>query len=205
MYVWTRHKIPTWEGLGWLIFFSKVALKSVHSFPNTPQMFLQHFPKVSSAVLLRLPQNSSSNSVFFHFLRPLTSDCLCFQPRSSSDSQIPEASVQTGESLTAEADVQLSPVGSADQEVPFTEVHAQLAPAEQEEKEEEEKGEEREVNEEEEIEEGEQQEERGEEEASVVEADLSVLSEGVSQEYALSSTLQQEEEGEERGAEEEQS
>lgn len=54
---------------------------------------------------------------------------------------------------------------------------------------------------EEEVKEEEEEEEqkRGEE----VEADLSMVSEGVSQEYALSCTLPQEERGEERGAEEE--
>lgn len=121
---------------------------------------------------------------------------VCFQPRSSSDSQPPDASIQIGESFITEADVQLSPLGSTDQEVPFTEVHAQLAPAEQEEKEEEEK-------EEEEVKEEVKEEEKEGEEASGVEADLSVVSEGVSQEYALSSTLPQVEKGEERGTEEE--
>lgn len=117
------------------------------------------------------------------------------KPRSSSDSQPPEASPQAGESVFAEADVQLSPLGSTDQEVPFTEVHAQLAPAEQEEKEEEVKEVEEEVKEgEEEVKE---EEEKGGEEASGVEADLSVVSEGVSQEYALSATLPQEEKEEE--------
>lgn len=47
------------------------------------------------------------------------------------------------------------------------------------------------------------EEEREGEEVTGVEADLSVVSEGVSQEYALSSTLRQEEKGEEGGAEEE--
>ncbi|KAI3365885.1 hypothetical protein L3Q82_000873 [Scortum barcoo] len=115
------------------------------------------------------------------------------KPRSSSDSQPPDASIQTGEPLTMEADIQLSPLGSTDQEVPFTEVHAQLAPAEQEENKEEGEKEEEEVKEEEE----------GGEEVSGVEVDLSVVSEGVSEEYALSSTLPQVEKGEERGAEEE--
>lgn len=54
------------------------------------------------------------------------------------------------------------------------------------------------MNEEEKEEEG----KRGAGEASGVEVDLSVVSEGVSQEYALSSTLCHEEKGEERGAEE---
>ncbi|KAM8722091.1 caveolae-associated protein 2b [Acanthopagrus schlegelii] len=120
------------------------------------------------------------------------------KPRSSSDSQPPEASDQPGEPVSTEADVQLCPLGSTHQEVPFTEVHAQLAPAEHEEKEYEEVKEE--VKEEEVKEEEEEEEQkRGEE----VEADLSMVSEGVSQEYALSCTLPQEERGEERGAEEE--
>lgn len=112
------------------------------------------------------------------------------KPRSSSDSQLPEASPQAGESVFTEADVQLSPLDSTNQEVPFTEVHAQLAPAEHEEKEEEE-----EVKEEEE--EVKEEEEKEGEEVSGVEADLSVVSEGVSQEYTLSATLPQEEKEEE--------
>uniref|UniRef100_UPI0037E72B71 caveolae-associated protein 2b n=1 Tax=Semicossyphus pulcher TaxID=241346 RepID=UPI0037E72B71 len=115
------------------------------------------------------------------------------KPRSSSDSQPPETSIQTGESILTEADIQISPLGSPDQEVPFTEFHAQLAPAEQEEKQEEEKQEEEEREE--------VKEEEGDKEVSGV--DLSVVSEGVSQEYALSSTMPQEEKGEEEGAEEE--
>ncbi|XP_044043526.1 caveolae-associated protein 2b [Siniperca chuatsi] len=119
------------------------------------------------------------------------------KPRSSSDSQPPEASVQSRESFIIEADVQASPLGSTDQEVPFTEVHAHLAPAEQEEKEEEEEEVKEELKEEEKEEEKEEGEEKGGEEASGAEADLSVVSEGVSQEYSLSSTLPQEEKGEE--------
>ncbi|XP_062236152.1 caveolae-associated protein 2b [Platichthys flesus] len=94
------------------------------------------------------------------------------KPRSSSDSQPPDASAQTGEPVTTEADVQLSPLGSSDLEVPFTEVHAQLAPGEPEQEKEEVIDE---------VKEGEEV------------ADESVVSEGVSQEYALSSTLPQEE------------
>ncbi|XP_042260198.1 caveolae-associated protein 2b [Thunnus albacares] len=132
------------------------------------------------------------------------------KPRSSSDSQPPEDSAQTGESLPAEAQIQLSPLGSTDQEVPFTEVHAQLAPAEQEEdkevKEEREVKEEmKEVKEEEEVNEEEvkreeevkEVKEEEEEELSGMEANLSVMSEEVSQAYALSSTLPQEEKEEE--------
>lgn len=44
--------------------------------------------------------------------------------------------------------------------------------------------------------------ERGAEEASGMEMDQLMISEGVSQEYALSSTLHYEEKGEEMGAEE---
>ncbi|XP_074484774.1 caveolae-associated protein 2-like isoform X2 [Sebastes fasciatus] len=118
------------------------------------------------------------------------------KPRSSSDSQLPEASVQE-----EEADVQLSPLGSTDQEVPFTEVHAQLAPAEQEQREEEQEEQEKQEEEEEREEEQEKQEEREEkqeEEAEGgVEEDLSLVSEGVSEQYALSSTLPQQENREE--------
>ncbi|XP_070814204.1 caveolae-associated protein 2b [Chaetodon trifascialis] len=117
------------------------------------------------------------------------------KPRSSSSSQPPENFGQTGESVITEADIQLSSLTSTEQEIPFTEVHAQLAPAEEEE-----------IKEEVEVAEEERElieEEREGEEGAGVEADLSMASEGVSQEYALSSTLLQEEKGEERGAEEE--
>lgn len=115
------------------------------------------------------------------------------KPRSSSDSQLPEASVQE-----EEADVQLSPLGSADQEVPFTEVHAQLAPAEQEQREEEQEEQEKREEKEEEQEKQEEREEKQEEEAEGgVEEDLSLVSEGVSEQYALSSTLPQQENREE--------
>lgn len=116
---------------------------------------------------------------------------MCFQPRSSSDSQPPEAAAPTGESLTTEADIQFSPLGSTDQELPFTEVHAQLAPEEQQEEvvkremKEEVKEEEKEV-----------------ETSVVVEADVSMVSEGVGDEYALSSTLPQEEKREEEKVDE---
>uniref|UniRef100_A0A7N8YGY8 Caveolae-associated protein 2-like n=1 Tax=Mastacembelus armatus TaxID=205130 RepID=A0A7N8YGY8_9TELE len=106
----------------------------------------------------------------------------------------PDNSAQTGEFITTEADIQVSPLGSTDQEVPISEVYSQPALEEQEEKQEELK----------EIEVMEEVEER-EEAPGMVEADLSVVSEGVSQEYALSSTLPQEEKGEERGGEEEES
>lgn len=132
----------------------------------------------------------------------MTSDLSLFtpQPRSASDSQLPDAAVP------AEAEVQLSPL-STDQEVPFTEVHAQLAPAGQEEQE----GEEKLVEEVEEHvlqEEEKQVEEGGEEvpgleEVSGVDAELSVMSEEVSPAYALSATLPQEEKGAEEEKEEE--
>ncbi|KAM9836218.1 caveolae-associated protein 2b [Aulostomus maculatus] len=109
------------------------------------------------------------------------------KPRSSSDSQPPEAYAPTDESQAAEADVQLSPLSSADQEVPFTEIHSQLAPAEQMEAQGEEEAEE-------------PWQGQGEEGVSGEEVDVSLLSEGVGKEYALSTTLP--EEGREGGAEE---
>lgn len=121
------------------------------------------------------------------------------KPRSSSTSQPPEASVQTGDTVTTEADVQFSSLAGTEQDVPFTEVHAQLAPAEKEEIKEE-------VEVAEEEREGEEEEREGEE-AAGVDADLSLVSEGVSEEYAHSTTLRQEEKQEEKeeegGAEEE--
>ncbi|XP_037552458.1 caveolae-associated protein 2b [Nematolebias whitei] len=113
------------------------------------------------------------------------------KPRSSSDSQPPEASAKTEDSPTTEADIQVSPPGSIEQEVPFTDVHAELVPAEQQDvvkEEEEEKLEEMKDETKEAVIEG----------SVVVEADMSVVSEEVNEEYALSSTLPQEE----RGAEE---
>ncbi|MEQ2268994.1 hypothetical protein XENORESO_020398, partial [Xenotaenia resolanae] len=128
--------------------------------------------------------------------------------RSSSFSQPTEASGQTRESVTSEVDIQLSPAGSTEQEVPFTEVHAQLAPTDQQGglKEKVEKTEEEAMVEvREELKEEVEKELEVVEEVSkvkegsvVVEADVSVVSEGLSEEYALSSTLLQE-----RGAEEE--
>ncbi|XP_068458159.1 caveolae-associated protein 2b [Clinocottus analis] len=122
------------------------------------------------------------------------------KPRSSSESQPPDASLQMEESVVVEADVQLSPLGSSDQEVPFPEVHAQLAPEQQveeekeeEEKEEEEKEVEEKEEEEEEKKEEEEKEEDKEEEEEEEKTDLSVVSQGVGQEYALSSTLPQRE------------
>ncbi|XP_054880172.1 caveolae-associated protein 2-like [Poeciliopsis prolifica] len=120
--------------------------------------------------------------------------------RSSSDSQPPEASGQTRESLTAEADVQLPSAGGAELELPFTKVHAQLAPNDQqgglqdqveavvEVREEVEKQLEVVEEEKEEVKEG----------SLVVEADVSVVSEGLSEAYALSSTLPQEDGVEEK-------
>ncbi|XP_008323635.1 LOW QUALITY PROTEIN: caveolae-associated protein 2-like [Cynoglossus semilaevis] len=102
------------------------------------------------------------------------------KPRSSSESQ-------PAEPQSAEVQIQV-------QDLPFTEVHAHLAPAEGEE----EKKEEEEVKEENKEYEEEKQEEEGkeelkEEEKENEEPDMSVLSEGVSPEYALSATLPQEE------------
>lgn len=124
--------------------------------------------------------------MFPRFLWPLTFDCS--QPRSVSDSQPPETSIQSAGSAASEADVQLSPTADGEQEVPFTEVHTQLAPSQPEEEvpkkiEEEEKEEE-----EEEKKEEEEQEERR------------VGEEGVSEVYALSSTLCVEEKEEEQQA-----
>lgn len=121
---------------------------------------------------------------------------LCLQPRSNSESQLPEASAPTGETLTTEANIQLSPLGSTEQEVSFTEVHAQLAPTEQQQEEE--------VKEEEKQEEKEEETEVVKEQQTsvVVEADVSVVSEGVGEEYALSSTLLKEEKGEEEKVDE---
>ncbi|CAI5685411.1 unnamed protein product [Oreochromis niloticus] len=117
------------------------------------------------------------------------------KPRSNSESQLPEASAPTGETLTTEAEIQLSPLGSTEQEVSFTEVHAQLAPTEQQQEEEEKEGAKEQEKEEEKEEEKEVVKEQ--QTSVVVEADVSVVSEGVGEEYALSSTLPQEEKGEE--------
>lgn len=91
-------------------------------------------------------------------------------------------------------EIQLSPQESLDQNVSFTEVHAQLAPEGDSQE-----GVEVELKEEVKGE----GEERGAEGASGVEEDLSAVAEGVSQEYALSSTLLHEEKAEERAAGEE--
>uniref|UniRef100_A0AAZ1WVJ5 Caveolae associated protein 2b n=1 Tax=Oreochromis aureus TaxID=47969 RepID=A0AAZ1WVJ5_OREAU len=117
------------------------------------------------------------------------------KPRSNSESQLPEASAPTGETLITEAEIQLSPLGSTEQEVSFTEVHAQLAPTEQQQEEEEKEGAKEQEKEEEKEEEKEVVKEQ--QTSVVVEADVSVVSEGVGEEYALSSTLSQEEKGEE--------
>uniref|UniRef100_A0A3P8NT15 Caveolae associated protein 2b n=1 Tax=Astatotilapia calliptera TaxID=8154 RepID=A0A3P8NT15_ASTCA len=86
------------------------------------------------------------------------------------------------------------------QEVSFTEVHAQLAPTEQQQEEEvkeEEKEEEKQEEKEEETEVVKEQQT-----SVVVEADVSVVSEGVGEEYALSSTLPKEGKGEEEKVDE---
>uniref|UniRef100_A0A3B5LR60 Caveolae associated protein 2b n=1 Tax=Xiphophorus couchianus TaxID=32473 RepID=A0A3B5LR60_9TELE len=109
------------------------------------------------------------------------------------------------ESLTAEADIQLPSPGAAELELPFTEVHAQLAPNDQqgvlqdqveavvEVREEVEK--ELEI-----VEEVREEVKKG---SLVVEADVSVVSEGLSEAYALSSTLPQEDGAEEKEEKEE--
>lgn len=127
--------------------------------------------------------------VFLHFLWPLTFHCS--QRHSSSDSHPPETSTQNVESAISEAEGQVSPPADTEQEVPFTEVHTQLAPTKQQEKEDEK--EEEVVKEKiEEAEKKEDKEERGERE------------EEVSEEYALSSTLRVEEKEDEQQADEEQ-
>ncbi|XP_068165065.1 caveolae-associated protein 2-like [Antennarius striatus] len=109
------------------------------------------------------------------------------KPRSNSDSQIPEVSPPTGESGDGEVNLELTLPGIADQEAPFTEVHAQLAPTEKDE-----------VKEEVQEEVQEEEEEKGGEEMEKGEVDLSaIISEGLSAEYALSSTLRHEEKEEE--------
>ncbi|XP_031163498.1 caveolae-associated protein 2b [Sander lucioperca] len=125
--------------------------------------------------------------------------------RSGSDSHPAEASLQEEEAvIPEETDVQLTSPGSTDQEVAFTEqevaftkqevsfteVHAQLAPAEQVEKEEEKEGKEKGGEEEEK---GDEEEKGEEEEKEEEEGDVSVGSEGVGPDYALSSTLPQDE------------
>ncbi|XP_029030211.1 caveolae-associated protein 2b [Betta splendens] len=104
--------------------------------------------------------------------------------RSSSESQPAETSSQIVESFTTEAEVRVSPLDSTELEVPFTEVHAQLAPSEQEDLV---KSQEKDLDENIDAAEA----------SGVEEVDLSVVSEGVSQEYALSSTLPQAEKDEE--------
>ncbi|XP_059906990.1 caveolae-associated protein 2-like [Gadus macrocephalus] len=99
------------------------------------------------------------------------------KPRSGSESQPaePQAPSQTGDSPRAEAHVELSPLDLADEDLPFTEVHSQLAPGAAEER-----GEERE-----------EERERGEEISGLSEGEVSRVSEGVSVEYSLSATLPQ--------------
>ncbi|CAG01326.1 unnamed protein product [Tetraodon nigroviridis] len=110
------------------------------------------------------------------------------KPRSSSDCQPPEISIQTTSSVTSEADVQLSPLAADKQEVPFTDVHTQLAPTTQQEKED--KEDEEEVAKERDEDKNEEAEER------------EIIEERVSEEYALSSTLRVEEKEEEQQADE---
>ncbi|XP_040044498.2 caveolae-associated protein 2b [Gasterosteus aculeatus] len=113
------------------------------------------------------------------------------KPRSSSNIQPPDASPQVEDSVIVEADIQLSPLGSADPE--FSKVHAQLAPDEpvkddEENEEEQEENREKQEDQEEMVEEKEEdqeemveekEEEQEEKGKGGVEADLSVVSEGV--------------------------
>lgn len=94
----------------------------------------------------------------------------------------------TEDSPTTEADVQVSSPGSAEPEVPFTDALAELVPAEQQDAIKEEVEEKLEVVKEE-------TKEVAIEGFIVVQADVSVVSEEVSEEYALSATLPQEEKG----------
>uniref|UniRef100_A0A3P9P2Y8 Caveolae associated protein 2b n=1 Tax=Poecilia reticulata TaxID=8081 RepID=A0A3P9P2Y8_POERE len=107
-------------------------------------------------------------------------------------------------SLTAEADIQLPSPGTAELELPFTEVHAQLAPNDQQEALQDQVEAVVEVREEveKELEIVEEVREEVREGSLVVEADVSVVSEGLSEAYALSSTLPQEEGAEEKEEEE---
>ncbi|KAK6325585.1 hypothetical protein J4Q44_G00049270 [Coregonus suidteri] len=110
-----------------------------------------------------------------------------------------EASSQTGVSPTAVASIEISPLASPDEEVLFTEVHSQLAPGLEESKAEADALETEEVA----VSEVPESDEIPESnvfsdskpfvESDVPEADvdLSVMTEGVSEEYALSATLPQ--------------
>lgn len=120
--------------------------------------------------------------MFLRFLWALTFDCS--QPRSTSDSQPPETSIQSAGSAASEADVQLSPTADGEQEVPFTEVHTQLAPSQQEE----------------EVPKKIEEEEKKEEEEQEEQEETRVGEEEVSEVYALSSTLCVEEKEEDQQA-----
>lgn len=120
--------------------------------------------------------------MFLDFLWPLTFDCP--QSRSTSDSQPPETSTQNAGSAASDSDVQPSPLADGEPEVPFTEVHTQLAPTKQQEMEEEDLA--KEI----------------EEEKKEEEEEIGGREEGVAEEYALSSTLRVEEKEEEKQAEE---
>lgn len=97
---------------------------------------------------------------------------VCLQPRSNSASQPPEEHpVRIEESPAPEDHIQLSPLGSDEQEVTFTEIHNELAPPEQ------------------------QQEEKEQPCAEV-----SGISEGVGEDYALSATLPQDQENKEESS-----
>ncbi|XP_037323393.1 caveolae-associated protein 2 [Pungitius pungitius] len=105
------------------------------------------------------------------------------KPRNSSDFQPPDDSPQVEDSVIVEADTELSPLGTTDPEVSFSEVHAQLAPDEPVVKEDEENEEELEENREKQEDQEEMAEEKDEEQEEKgkggVEVDLSVVSEGV--------------------------
>ncbi|KAL6115070.1 cavin2 [Pungitius sinensis] len=101
------------------------------------------------------------------------------KPRNSSDFQPPDDSPQVEDSVIVEADTQLSPLGTTDPEVSFSEVHAQLAPDEPVVKEDEENEEELEENREKQEDQEEKDKDQEEKGKGGVEADLSVVSEGV--------------------------
>ncbi|XP_056157014.1 caveolae-associated protein 2-like [Lampris incognitus] len=90
--------------------------------------------------------------------------------KAGPDPQPADALAQARDSPSVEADIELSPLGSPDQELPFTEVHLQLAPAG--------------------LEEGKEETEEIPQSFGA-EGEVSALSEGVSAEYALSATLPQ--------------
>ncbi|CAL8288295.1 unnamed protein product [Lota lota] len=125
----------------------------------------------------KIKKSLSSNQQRAHFKVPPLSFSLR-KPQTGSESQPaePQAPAQTGDSPSTEAHIELSPLAIADEQLPFTEVHSQLAPGGAEEREEE-RGEEK---------------EREEESSGFLEGEASMVSEGVTVEYSLSATLPQE-------------